>query len=137
MEINNVPIIFDHKNAILTVMRDITERKTIARKLFETIIRTEEEERTRIAKNLHDEIGPVLSALKIYLTAFVENPYVEKKIELAGQIRVIIRDMIESVKNISNDMSPHILVNFGLIAAIRSISDLFSRNIAIHLHSEY
>jgi PAS domain S-box-containing protein len=137
MEINNVPIIFNQKNAILTVMRDITERKTIARKLFETIIKTEEEERTRIAKNLHDEIGPVLSALKIYLTSFVDNPNVDKKIEMAGQISMIIRDMIESVRNISNDMSPHILVNFGLIAAIRSISDLFSRNIAIHLHTNF
>jgi len=136
MEINNVPIIFNRKNAILTVMRDITERKTIARKLFETIIKTEEEERTRIAKNLHDEIGPLLSALKIYMTSFTQNPNFEKKNEIAAQINIIIRDMIESVKNISNDMSPHILVNFGLFAAIKNITDLFSRNVAIHLQSD-
>jgi PAS domain S-box-containing protein len=134
-EINNKPIVFNHKNAIISAMRNITERKSLSRKLFETIIRTEEEERSRIAKDLHDEIGPLLSALKIYTTSFVENDNIEKKNNLAGQIGVIIRDMIESVKNISNDMSPHVLVNFGLIAAIQNISDIFSRNISIHLQS--
>jgi PAS domain S-box-containing protein len=135
LEINNKPIVFNHKNVIISAMRNITERKSLSRKLFETIIRTEEEERSRIAKDLHDEIGPLLSALKIYTTSFIENNNIEKKNKLAGQIGVIIRDMIESVKNISNDMSPHVLVNFGLIAAIQNISDIFSRNITIHLQS--
>jgi signal transduction histidine kinase len=76
-----------------------------------------------------------MSALKIYVTSFVENENIERKNNIAGHIGVIIRDMIESIKDISNDMSPHILVNFGMIAAIQNISDLFTRNIAIHLQS--
>jgi signal transduction histidine kinase len=123
---------FNHKKAILTVMRDITERKSIARKLFETIIQTEEEERSRIARDLHDEIGPLLSALKIYTTSFAESKSLERKNKLAAQMGVIIRDVIESIKDISNDMSPHVLVNFGLHAAIENIINLFSRNIVIH-----
>jgi signal transduction histidine kinase len=43
--------------------------------------------------------------------------------------------VIESVKNISNDMSPHVLVNFGLLAAIHNIIDLFSRNFKITMSS--
>jgi PAS domain S-box-containing protein len=134
-EINNVPIVFNHKIAILTVMRDITERKSIARKLFETIIQTEEEERSRIARDLHDEIGPLLSALKIYTTSFMESSSLEKKNKLAGQMGVIIRDVIDAIKDISNDMSPHVLVNFGLSAAIQNISELFSKNLSIHVQS--
>jgi PAS domain S-box-containing protein len=135
VEISSVPIIFNRNHAVLTIVRDITERKFLSRRLVETIIQTEEEERSRIAKDLHDEIGPLLSALKIYMTSFVDSENIEKKNKLAGQIGVIIRDMIESVKNISNDMSPHVLVNFGLIAAIQNISDIFSRNIDIHFQS--
>lgn len=134
-EVNNVPIMFNHKNAILTVMRDITERKSIARKLFETIIQTEEEERLRIARDLHDEIGPLMSALKIYTTTYMESNSPEKKNKLAGQISVIMRDMIESIKDISNDMSPHVLVNFGLQAASQNIVNLFSKGLKIHLRS--
>jgi PAS domain S-box-containing protein len=135
VEISSVPIIFNRQPAVLTIVRDITERKFLARRLIETIIQTEEAERTRIAKDLHDEIGPLLSALKIYMTSFVENKDIEKKNSIATNIGVIIREMIESVKNISNDMSPHVLVNFGLMAAIQNISELFSRNIAIRLES--
>jgi PAS domain S-box-containing protein len=135
VEISSVPIIFNRQQAVLTIVRDITERKFMSRRLIETIIQTEEIERTRIAKDLHDEIGPLMSALKIYITSFLENENMDRKNSIAGHISVIIRDMIESIKNISNDMSPHILVNFGLIAAIQNISDLFTRNIAIHLQS--
>jgi PAS domain S-box-containing protein len=135
VEISSVPIIFNRQQAVLTIVRDITERKFLSRRLIETIIKTEEVERTRIAKDLHDEIGPLMSALKIYVTSFVENENIERKNNIASHIGVIIRDMIESIKNISNDMSPHILVNFGLIAAIQNITDLFTRNIAIHLQS--
>jgi PAS domain S-box-containing protein len=135
VEISSVPIIFNRQQAVLTIVRDITERKFLSRRLIETIIQTEEVERTRIAKDLHDEIGPLMSALKIYVTSFLENENIDRKNNIAGHIGVIIRDMIESIKNISNDMSPHILVNFGLIAAIQNITDLFNRNIAIHLQS--
>jgi PAS domain S-box-containing protein len=135
LEVSSVPIVFNHQQAILTLVRDITERKFLSQRLIETIIRTEEIERTRIAKDLHDEIGPLMSALKIYITSFIENENIDRKNNIAGHIGVIIRDVIESIKNISNDMSPHILVNFGVIAAIRNISDLFNRNITIHLES--
>jgi len=134
-EVNNVPIMFNHQNAILTVMRDITERKSIARQLFETIIHTEEEERSRIARDLHDEIGPLLSTLKMYTTSFVESSDVDRKNMMAEQIGVMIRDVIESLKEISNDMSPHVLVNFGLQAAVQNIAGLFSKNLLVHHNS--
>jgi signal transduction histidine kinase len=116
-------------------MRDITERKYLSRKLFETIIQTEEEERSRIARDLHDEIGPLISALKIFTTSFIETTNTDKKNKLAGQMGGIIRELIDSVKNISNDMSPHILVNFGLHSAILGIINLFSKNVEFHFAS--
>ncbi len=134
-EVNTVPIMFNHQNAILTIMRDITERKFLARKLFEAIIQTEEEERLRIARDLHDETGPLLSALKIYTTSFMESKDIERKNKLASQMGIIIRDVIDSIKEISNDMSPHVLVNFGLHAALQNIVNLFSKNLKIQQQS--
>jgi PAS domain S-box-containing protein len=134
-EISSMQIVFNQKNAILSIMHDINERKTHARKVFETIIQTEEEERTRIARDLHDEIGPLISALKIFTTSFIESSSPEKKDKLATHMSSIVRDVLESIKIISNDMSPHVLVNFGLMAAINNFIDIFSKNIDIHLHS--
>ncbi len=130
-EINSVPIVFNQKGAILSIIRDLTERKLSARKLFETIIQTEEQERSRIARDLHDEIGPLISALKIYTSSFIESPDIERRNEIADQIGKIARDLIDSVKTISNDMSPHVLENFGLYSAIKGIINLFSDDIRI------
>ena len=134
-EVNSVSIVFNQKNALLAIMHDITERKGHARKLFETIIQTEEEERKRIARDLHDEIGPLISALKIFTTSFIESHSMDKKNKLAGQMGTIVRDVIDSIKVISNDMSPHVLANFGLSAAILNFIELFSRSIHIKFSS--
>jgi signal transduction histidine kinase len=131
-----VPIIFDNKNAILGIIRDIGERKNHARKIFETVVQTEEDERNRIARDLHDEIGPLISALKIFINSFTETKNAEKKEKLATQMGTMVKEVIDSIKIISNDMSPHMLVNFGLLAAIQDFIDLFSRNIKINLMSD-
>jgi PAS domain S-box-containing protein len=136
-EISSVPIVFNQRNAILSIMRDIGERKNHARKLFETVIQTEEDERNRIARDLHDEIGPLISALKIFTNSFLESANAEKKDKLAAQMGTIVKDVIDSIKIISNDMSPHVLVNFGLLAAVQNFIDLFSRNIRIRLTSNF
>jgi signal transduction histidine kinase len=65
----------------------------------------------------------------------METSSAEKKNKLAGQIGIIMRDVIESIKEISNDMSPHVLVNFGLLAAIQNIINLFTKGLRIHLQS--
>ncbi|HLO57718.1 MAG TPA: PAS domain S-box protein [Bacteroidales bacterium] len=134
-EFSCVPIIFNQGNAILAIMHDITERKNHARKLFETIIQTEEEERKRIASDLHDEIGPLISALKIFTTSFIEATNSDKKDKLAQKMGTIVREVIDSIKTISNDMSPHVLMNFGLHAAIVNFIDLFTRSIKIKFKS--
>ena len=64
----------------------------------------------------------------------MESNNTERKDKLASQMGLIIRDVIESLKEISNDMSPHVLVNFGLRAAVQNIIKLFSKNIKINQH---
>jgi PAS domain S-box-containing protein len=134
-EISSVPIVFNHNEAILTIVRDITERKYLAKKLLETIVQTEEQERTRIARDLHDEIGPLVSALKIFVTSFAETDEPGKKEKLSELMGVIARDLIDSVKSISNDMSPHVLTNFGLLPALQNTIGLFTKDLKIKLSS--
>jgi signal transduction histidine kinase len=134
-EVSSVPIVFNQQNVILHVMRNIAERRNHARKLFETIIQTEEDERARMARDLHDEIGPLISALKIYSTTFLESKNAEKKEKLATQMGSIVKDLLESIKVISNDMSSHVLTNFGLPAALENFINHFTKNITINLNT--
>jgi PAS domain S-box-containing protein len=120
VEINSKIIDHGGKPAILTLVRDITERKTLEKKLFETIINTEEKEREKFAGDLHDEVGPLLSSLKMYISLLAETDDKKKKEYITPQIQTLIKEAITSVREISNDLSPHVLNNYGCVAAINS-----------------
>ncbi len=104
----------------ILILFDITERKNFEIRLLETIITTEEKERERFAGNLHDEVGPLLSSLKMYISLLSENEDKKKREHIITQVQKLIKEAIQTVREISNDLSPHILNNYGCIAAINS-----------------
>lgn len=110
------------------IISDITEKKQIQQKVLYAMINAEERERSRIAKDLHDGVSPVMSAIKLYIQSLNGSTDEQLKIELVKKINSAINEAIISIHEISNNISPHILQNFGLKAAIESflvkISDL-------------
>ena len=118
-EISSIEIQYYGKPAILSMGRNLTERNLTERKILNAIIDTEEKERTRIAQELHDGIGPLLSVVKLYAQWLAEPGDVDPK-KLSTQLAETINEAIDSVKDISNNLSPHILMNYGLISAVQS-----------------
>ncbi len=71
---------FNRQTFLLAIVRDITQRKQDERelrlaeqKIMEAIIHTEESERSRIAQDLHDGLGPVLSTIKLYFQVYKDT----------------------------------------------------------------
>ena len=80
-----------------------------------------EEERTRIARKIHDDMGQALTALKIDLTWLNkkltdDQPLIREKLQ---SMVTLINETIETVHNLSEDLRPGILDDFGLAAAIQ------------------
>lgn len=113
-------IFYDDKPAILALSRDISERKEMQRKLFNTMIEAEERERERYAKELHDGLGPILSTCKIYFHTINVLKDEKKKKEHIHRTGELLEDALQSIKDISNNLSPHILRNYGLGQALQS-----------------
>ncbi len=87
--------------------------------LLKSVIETQEAEREKIAANLHDEVGPLLSTLKLNVTRFkralVKN---ELSTEQLDQEKEFIDGIIDNVRTVSHDLTPHFLLKFGLSSAI-------------------
>ncbi len=112
------------------IVRDISERKEAQERLAKTneelrdlymrLQSAREEERTRIAREIHDEFGQTLTALKIDL-AWIKpqldggQTAIVQKVESMSKI---IGMSLESIKKLSADLRPPILDDFGLQAAI-------------------
>jgi len=96
------------------------ERMETEKKILNAIIRTEENERRRFAKELHDGLGPLLSTVKMSVSSLAQMETSPPASEIIKNADAVITEAIRNVKEISNLLSPHILENFGLVSAINS-----------------
>ncbi len=117
-EINSKLIEFEGELALISVIRNITERKQLESRILDTIISTEEKEREKFARNLHDELGPLLSSIKMYVNSLSSSSDETKREFIISQLKIILIEVIQSTKELSNDLSPHVLANYGLVAAL-------------------
>lgn len=122
--------------AYLIISRDITEKKELQQNIIKTTIYSEEKERTRIAQELHDGIGPLLSSIKLYAETYFSSNKPEFKATLQDQIIDTIDDTIDHVSAISNNLSPHILKNFGLKTAIEKFAGKIQKSTDIDISVE-
>jgi len=104
---------------IFNVLKQIdTIREQNENKVLSAIMETEQKERQHFAKELHDGLGPILSSVKMAISASTYIDNYDKKV--LNNAEMLIDEAIVSLKDISNKLSPHILINFGLYKATKS-----------------
>ncbi len=106
-------------NAAFKKMED--EKQQI---LLNASIKFQEEERNRIAADLHDDVGPLLATARLYLNENMINQEPASQLQSIFSAKQIIDDAIQLIRNISHSMMPPTLKNFGLESAM---SDLFQK----------
>ncbi|MBL4560470.1 MAG: PAS domain S-box protein [Labilibaculum sp.] len=123
---------------ILSLVNDISIRQETERKILNAVINTEESERKRFATDLHDSIGPLLSSINLYLSSFDQFESEEEKGTIIKASVDAVNEALVSIKEISNNLSPHVLNDFGLEKAIRSFTNKInlSQTISISFHAE-
>lgn len=78
---------------------------------------TLEKERARVAADLHDDLGPTLSAIKFKIACIGQDPAENEK--LAETSMQYIDDLLQQIRNISFDLMPIILIRNGLVPALQ------------------
>ncbi len=134
----------DHQETIVWVVRDITQRKQVEKRLKETssqlrdlasrIQTVREEERTMIAREIHDELGQVLTVLKIQLS-LTANKLLPEQQEIKTRIKStygLLDNAVEAVQRISAKLRPGILDELGLAAAVEWQAQDFEKHTGIH-----
>jgi signal transduction histidine kinase len=91
------------------------------RELLGVAIESQEKERTRIGKELHDDVGALLTTTKLYLSQISPELSAEELTITSEKMRSLFDTMIQSVRNISQDLRPVILEKLGLIEAIENL----------------
>ncbi len=92
--------------------------------LLNASIKLQEEERQRIAADLHDDAGPLLATARLYLNENLVNLDRQTQLQSIYNAKQIIDDTIQLIRNISHSLMPPTLKNFGLESAV---NDLFQK----------
>ncbi len=115
---SNELIIINGESCILSVLYDITERKNYEKKILAAVIETEEKERTNFSQELHDGLGPLISAIKMYVQLIsIPDSKMDSK-TIIDKTEELINEASKTVRDISFKLSPHILQNYGIIEAL-------------------
>lgn len=133
-EINSNVIQIAGKEVILSVIRDLSERKQMEIQVMNAMIIGEEKERSRVAKELHDGLGPILSTIKLYFQWLSESIDKDKRELIIKKGNENIEEALSTLKEVSNNLNPHVLNNYGLMEAIELFTQKLkhSRSPVIH-----
>jgi signal transduction histidine kinase len=100
--------------------------------LSERLLTVQEQERKRVAREIHDDLGQALTALKMDVIGFIEKS--RHSPGLAPMVERILRTIdstVTSVQRISSELRPSVLDDLGLFAAIESEARLFEERTGI------
>ena len=130
-------IIFHQRKVIRYQMRLQHMEGEQQKILLNASIRLQEEERQRLAADLHDDAGPLLATARLYLNENLVNQDKATQLLAIFQARQILDDTIQLIRNISHSLMPPTLKNFGLESAINDLFQKISGSGAINASSRF
>ncbi len=134
VEMNSRIIEYAGEKAILSISRDITGRKQMEKKILSAVIIAEEKERERISKEIHDGLGPLLSAIKLYVNELSEDIEGKEKEDMVKMTNEILDEAIDIARTISNNLRPRIIEEYGLVKAIKAFIWRINKTQKLHIN---
>jgi len=114
------------------LLRLETERRQSASRALQA----QEAERLRVARSLHDEVGQVLTGVLLQFDGAVAELPVARQSELEGA-RQTIRQALEEVRRIAQELRPALLEHLGLVSALTELSARVARQSGFQLQHHF
>ena len=136
--------IYPSSDGLSIIFRDTTERRESQQKLQQTLDQmrflsarlqtTREEERKHVARDLHDQIGQILTAIKMdldWVVKRIQGNQTNIRHRLGGTL-ALVRDATQSLRKICTELRPGVLDDLGIGAAIEWQANEFAARAGIH-----
>lgn len=145
VEMSWAPLELNGRNVRLVIVQDITERlelhaaekkEEIRRLLLERVLQVQEDERRRIARELHDEAGQLMTSLLVGLRSLTDARRLADAKKQAKHLREIASGAINELGRLARGLHSSVLDDLGFEAAIRRYTDEFAKAYPIEIALE-
>jgi two-component system sensor histidine kinase UhpB len=99
------------------------------------VLAAQEAERVAIARDLHDEVGQVLTGVLLQLNSIEEEAPEHE--EALGEARQAVRRALDEVRRISRDLRPEMLEELGLVSALTELTSSFARATGLEIERQF
>ncbi len=106
-------------------------RQRVARDALERVLSVQEDERRRLARELHDETGQALTSILLGLRGLEEAKDPETLRAAVGEVRDLVRSTLQDVRQLAVELRPTALDDFGLVAAVERLTESFAEQTGI------
>jgi len=112
----------DGQTYVCGFARDITARVNAERQIISSILSTEDKERSRISKELHDSVGQTLSAISLHLDSLANvQGLPDQEVSKIANIEKLVDEAITESRYISHNLMPPALSDLGYTFAIENL----------------
>lgn len=112
------------------------ERVRLLQESLVRVVQAQEEERQRVARELHDQAGQALTAIRLGLAQLERETTSPQVKEQAASLRALTADTMEEIRNLALDLRPAALDELGLVPALREMVRDFSRRVGFPINLE-
>lgn len=101
------------------IVTDVRRKKKMRDRLIRKLITIQEDERKRISRELHDEVGQALTALMVSMRALADGAKDERQRDILIGARDLAATTLNDIRILAVDLRPPVLDDLGLIPAIK------------------
>jgi PAS domain S-box-containing protein len=114
---------------------DLLSREKELEHLSGARVRAQEEERRRIAREIHDSLGQMLTAIKFNIEILEDSSNLQRPEDQQrlADIKGLLDSAMEEAREISYNLMPSVLVDFGLVPALQLLCDQFAKRNSLKL----
>jgi PAS domain S-box-containing protein len=105
-------------------------------RLSKKLVEIQEAERRSIARELHDEIGQVLTGLQFMLSLGKERPAAER-IDVFSEAQALVSSLMSQVRELSINLHPAMLDDLGLLPTLKAHFERYQLQTGISIHFDY
>lgn len=100
------------------------ERQLYLREVeMQASVQSQERERKRFARDLHDSMGQLISALRLALHSVNRESTLEERVQMVDKGEVILNEMYREIRSVAFNLMPQTLVQQGLVPALKEMAE--------------